>query len=241
MDDKGAESFLTRWARLKRQPGAARSHSSVPERSPVSKRDERSNTAAETGDGPVPGERAAAPASPQPDTVSAPGNVGAPNAATFEDVDFAALDHTSDYTRFMQPGVPDAVRQQALRRLWATDPVLALPDELNDYMGDYTDAAVAVPSRLMKTAYKVGRGFLDDDEVAAWEALGRPAAAPTATAGAMAPLEPEKVPGTAPPSGADGVQPAAEASSHAPRAEETEISSAMAEETTEVPPRERQG
>jgi hypothetical protein len=48
-------------------------------------------------------------------------------------------------------------------------------DALNDYMGDYTDAAVSVPANLLRTAYKVGRGFLDDSEVAAWEDLGRPA------------------------------------------------------------------
>ena len=100
-----------------------------------------------------------------------------PSEADFANVDFDALDISSDYTRFMQPGVPDAIRQKALRKLWASDPVLAMPDLLNDYMGDYTDAALAVSPDLLRTAYRVGRGFLDDSEVAAREELGRPAAA----------------------------------------------------------------
>lgn len=98
--------------------------------------------------------------------------------ADFADVDFAALDFKSDYSRFMQQGVPDAVRNKALRQLWASDPIMANMDGLHDYWDDYTDAAVAVPAGTLKTAYRIGKGFLSDDEVAQWEALGKPAAVP---------------------------------------------------------------
>ena len=40
---------------------------------------------------------------------------------------------------------------------------------------DYTDAAVAVPAGTLKTAYRIGKGFLTDEEVAVWEKLGHPA------------------------------------------------------------------
>lgn len=91
----------------------------------------------------------------------------------FADVDFAALDAFSDYKRFMGANVPDAIRQKALARLWTSDPLFAGLDPLHDYHGDYTDAAVAVKEGI-KTAYQVGRGFLSDEEVAAWENLGKP-------------------------------------------------------------------
>lgn len=102
--------------------------------------------------------------------------------ADFADVDFAALDFKSDYSRFMQPGVPDEVRNKALRQLWASDPIMANMDGLHDYWDDYTDAAVAVPAGTLKTAYRIGKGFLSDDEVAQWEALGKPVTAPPVAA-----------------------------------------------------------
>jgi hypothetical protein len=181
MSDRDGESFLTRWARLKRQSGeearpAAEAH---PEESTAARPDEgeeRPAHAAETADRPGDGASVT--------------RAAVPSEANFADVDFDALDINSDYTRFMQPGVPDAIRQKALRRLWVSDPVLASPDALNDYMGDYTDAAVCVPADLLRTAYKVGRGFLDDSEAAAWEDLGRPAPTPVAAAEDAPPVAP---------------------------------------------------
>lgn len=88
--------------------------------------------------------------------------------------DFEALDFQSDYHQFMDGDVNDDLRNKALRKLWVSNPVLANIDGLDDYCEDYTDAAVCLPKGVMKTAYQFGRGFLDDDEVAAWEALGKP-------------------------------------------------------------------
>ena len=81
----------------------------------------------------------------------------------FENFDFDSLDYDSDYTRFMGKDVPEAVRRRALRMLWGSNPILANIDGLNDYDEDFTDAALAVKG-LLKTSYKVGSGYLTEEE-----------------------------------------------------------------------------
>ncbi len=85
------------------------------------------------------------------DAVDAPATEDAPepeHEATAEDGDDAAIDPAdlpdidglgkdSDFTVFMQNGVPEALRNRALRKLWTTDPVLANLDGLNDYDEDF--------------------------------------------------------------------------------------------------------
>ena len=97
--------------------------------------------------------------------------------ADFADVDFDALDAKSDYSRFLQAGVPESIKNKALRQLWMSDALYTTPDPFQDYLHDYTDAAVAVPPGTLKTAYRIGKGFLTDEEVAEWEKLGKPAEA----------------------------------------------------------------
>lgn len=75
----------------------------------------------------------------------------------FDDVNFEELDYDSDYTRFMKEGVPEMVRRKALRQLWASDPILANLDGLNEYDEDYTDAALAV--KALQSAWKPGQGY----------------------------------------------------------------------------------
>jgi putative acetyltransferase len=106
--------------------------------------------------------------------------------ADFADVDFEALDANSDYSRFLQAGVPDSIKYKALRKLWMSDAVFTTPDPFQDYLHDYTDAAVAVPPGTLKTAYRIGKGFLTDEEVAEWEKLGHPAETETAGSSAAA-------------------------------------------------------
>lgn len=77
------------------------------------------------------------------------------------DIDIATLDYNSDFTVFMRNDVPKWLRRKALRKLWRSNPVLANLDGLNDYDEDYTDAAMVVPD--VKTAWRVGRGYLLDD------------------------------------------------------------------------------
>lgn len=80
--------------------------------------------------------------------------------ADLPDVD--SLDAGSDFTVFMRPGVPAALKQRALRRLWQVDPAFKHICMLDDYNLDYTDAATVVPN--LKTIYQVGRGMVLDDE-----------------------------------------------------------------------------
>ncbi len=65
-----------------------------------------------------------------------------------------------DFKGFLQSGVPEALRRRALRKLWTSNPVLANLDGLNDYDEDFTSPEET--AAVLKTAYKVGRGFLKD-------------------------------------------------------------------------------
>lgn len=78
-------------------------------------------------------------------------------------IDIDALNYEDDFTVFLQKGVPDRLRRLALRKLWASNPLFDGLDGLNDYDDDFTDAALAV--KTLKTAYRVGKGYLDDDEL----------------------------------------------------------------------------
>ncbi|WP_439514738.1 DUF3306 domain-containing protein [Oceanibaculum nanhaiense] len=78
--------------------------------------------------------------------------------------DIDSLTAESDFTAFMRKGVPKTLQRKALRKLWASDPVLACLDGLNDYEEDFTDAATVIEG--MKSSYQVGRGFLTDAELA---------------------------------------------------------------------------
>src|SRR3546814_13669801 len=75
---------------------------------------------------------------------------------TLPDID--ALDVGADFTVFMREGVPNALKQRALRRLWQVDPAFRHICMLDDYNLDYTDAATVVPN--LKTLFQVGRGLV---------------------------------------------------------------------------------
>lgn len=75
--------------------------------------------------------------------------------------DIETLEEVSDFTPFLRDGVPELLKRQALRRLWRVNPVFAEIDGLAEYAEDYTEAASALAE--VKTAYKVGRGYLDRD------------------------------------------------------------------------------
>lgn len=129
-------SFLSRWARRKRAAGA---EAKAPgDDRPAAKTVARAVTEPPAAAG---GEPTVEPeALPDPDTFT--------------------LD--MDFTVFMRAGVPEAMRRRALRRLWRLNPVFANLDGLNDYDGDYTDAAMV--QKGMKTAYRIGRGYLAGDD-----------------------------------------------------------------------------
>ena len=80
---------------------------------------------------------------------------------------------------FMQNGLPDRLRQMALRRMWRLNPLFRFADEMVEYGENYTDAATVIDG--MTTAYQVGKGYLQkafdalDDEEGGAEGDGLPA------------------------------------------------------------------
>jgi hypothetical protein len=68
------------------------------------------------------------------------------------------LQKGDDFTAYLKQAVPEHLRRRALRRLWRSDPRLAVLDGLNDYDGDYTGGTV--PKGTLKTAYRVGEGIV---------------------------------------------------------------------------------
>jgi|GEM_PF-7067611 len=77
--------------------------------------------------------------------------------------DIDSLGPNSDFSMFMQTGVPSELKTKALRKLWRVkSSELANLDGLIDYGEDLTGSFKVVDH--LKTAYEVGRGFLRDDD-----------------------------------------------------------------------------
>ena len=76
--------------------------------------------------------------------------------------DIDKMEAGSDFSVFMQAGVPKELKTKALRKLWRVKPELANLDGLIDYGEDLTGSFKVVDH--LKTAYEVGKGFLKDDE-----------------------------------------------------------------------------
>ncbi len=74
-----------------------------------------------------------------------------------EAIDIDRLTYDHDFTIFMKSWVPGPLRQRALRKLWTTNPALAVLDGLNDYDLDYTDAAMQAGK--VASSYLPGRGY----------------------------------------------------------------------------------
>jgi len=88
----------------------------------------------------------------------------AANQAAAEAIDIDGLDEDSDYSPYLKDGVPADLKSAALQRLWRSNPVFANVDGLNDYDEDFT--IPKTPMGAIKTAWKFGRGFLTDDDLA---------------------------------------------------------------------------
>ena len=78
-----------------------------------------------------------------------------------------SLTAESDYTPFLQEGVPDALRKAALRKLWRSNPVLANVDGLNDYDEDFARMGLG---KVVNTAFEIGKGMVRRIEAEADEA-----------------------------------------------------------------------
>ncbi len=153
------DPFLARWSRRKRSPRRDRP---APDAEPE-RRDSDAVTAAPAED--TPPADVAEPGAAEPGATE-PGVV----AEELPDID--SLDKTSDFSVFLKEGVPEAIRRKALRRLWRLDPVLANLDGLNDYDEDFS--VLGLVAGQLKTIYKVGKGYLDEDEAPGAEAPADP-------------------------------------------------------------------
>ncbi|MEM0946614.1 MAG: DUF3306 domain-containing protein [Pseudomonadota bacterium] len=97
-----------------------------------------------------------------PSVTSPPDETDEELLARLELPDPDTLEKGDDFSRFMASAVPEHIRRRALRRLWRSNPALVVLDGLNEYDEDYTKGFV--PAGTLKTAYKVGRGFLSRSE-----------------------------------------------------------------------------
>ncbi|MGI9486421.1 MAG: DUF3306 domain-containing protein [Geminicoccaceae bacterium] len=139
-DDGG---FLGRWSRRKAEAKAAE------ETGPA--------IAADLRDAEAPSDLAAREANPATEETGEP---PAFDVASLPDID--SLGPGSDFSMFMQTGVPSELKNKALRKLWRVKPELANLDGLLDYGEDLTRSFKVVDH--LKTAYEVGRGFLRDQD-----------------------------------------------------------------------------
>lgn len=114
-----------------------------------------------------------------------------PEGLDLPDID--SLDADSDFSAFMKDGVPSALRRLALRKLWASDPMFNIVDEMVEYGEDYTNAAMIVEG--MKSAWEPGRGYARDEEtpVAAGDAETDASGADMAETSAMGEADVEQV------------------------------------------------
>lgn len=110
----GGEGFLGRWSRLKRD--GEKAAEAVPTSLVV---EPAAADAAQTS--PV----AADASEPEFDITTLP---------SIED-----LTATSDFSQFLQKGVPEALKNAALRRMWTLDPILSAPDQFAEYAWDFND------------------------------------------------------------------------------------------------------
>jgi hypothetical protein len=123
------EPFLGRWSRLKRERRRD-------EPAPVDVQDVEDAEPAQPASGPATGDETAEP-------------------LDLPDID--TLDKDSDYSVFMKEGVPEALKKLALRKLWLSDPDLAVLDGLNDYDEDFR-----IPEAILGEIAKGGDETPDD-------------------------------------------------------------------------------
>ena len=78
-----------------------------------------------------------------------------------------SLDRESDYSVFMRAGVAPELRNQALRKLWRSDPVFANLDGLLEYGEDFSEPFKR--GGVVPTLYRVGKGMMSAEDEPATE------------------------------------------------------------------------
>ena len=149
----GQEGFLTRWSRRK---DASRKGEALPE--PADDADSPPQDAADTA--------VDAPSA----EVEAPDDeeVREPAEAELELPPLESLGEDSDYSAFMGDGVPQELRQQALKKLFHS-PKFNIRDGLDDYDWDFTNPEPLGDIVTAEMRYRIERELerlagLDDDE-----------------------------------------------------------------------------
>ncbi|HLO75130.1 MAG TPA: DUF3306 domain-containing protein [Magnetospirillum sp.] len=69
-----------------------------------------------------------------------------------------SLTKDSDFSAFLQAGVPDDIRRAALSKLWTSDPLFSQPEVFDLHMEDYNAHPLG---EAVRTAWKVGKGIAD--------------------------------------------------------------------------------
>jgi len=177
------DGFLRRWSRRK-------SEARYPAPSTEDSRGLAEGAPASLEQRPEPEKGAPAPIEPkEPSDPKAPSD---PEALP----DIESLGANSDFTVFMRPGVPEHLRTLALRKLWRSNPIFSKLDGMVEYGEDYSIATW--PKGTIRTAYQVGRGFLEQigedaerDRALPAEATAQPADEPARVAAAPAEPLPE--------------------------------------------------
>lgn len=131
------ESFLSRWARRK-----AEQQSDIPEADDIS----------------APAEALSEQPTVAPDDLPPP-----PSDEDMPAIE--SLDESSDYSQFFSPNVSEALRQQALKKLFRL-PEFNVRDGLNDYDGDFSQ----MPALSAEVAQQL-RSWFDEQKEAFHEAL----------------------------------------------------------------------
>ena len=140
-EDRPGESRMARWSRLKQEE---RNEQDIP---PAVAEAEKT--------------AALAPTAPPPGAAEGEKDDPLKDLPPIE-----SLGKDSDYSMFMREGVPDDRRAEALRKLWASDPAFREPFPFEMHMEDYHATFTPIDA-LKDTIYKVGRGFLTPEDIAA--------------------------------------------------------------------------
>jgi Protein of unknown function (DUF3306) len=94
---------------------------------------------------------------------STPANTPAPAGPTLDDV--ARLTPESDYSAYTAPGVDAQVRNEALRKLFHSDPHFGQPDGLDVATDEVCEIALSPQARQRTIQTARALGLLDDDLV----------------------------------------------------------------------------
>jgi hypothetical protein len=69
-----------------------------------------------------------------------------------------SLTAQSDFSAFLQSGVPDHLRKAALSKLWTSDPLFTQPEVFDLHMEDYNLHPLG---EAVKTAWEMGKGIVE--------------------------------------------------------------------------------